>query len=367
MADKHDTSDRDSADGIPQARTPEQAADQQPEAVNGADVKESEDAGEPEPAPSASDGGTESPPEGSSGQRPRPTKRAAKQATKAATRPPTRASGKTTGKGDKAATRKAAKTDGKVDGKAARKAEGGAGQEVAPVEAPALAAALPSSAPSADGPSPLPATAIPGAWWEAAWEALRHPGQPPRRLAELAVAELGPRAAAWAAWLRRTYPDPPAYGIMRLAVQEATRAGWALALTEAGGPVMAPARLVGIAWVRATLVLRVAAAYGYDPTAPQRVDDLIEVFQLDPEADGEAVSLARVGGGAGQLGLVRTAVTRFTLRKGLGAQAVRALFVASDHTDQLTKLAHRAARRYRPGRPASTEASSASTSSRNKL
>ena len=285
MADKRDTSD-----GIPQARTPEQAADQPPEVADEADARK--------PAVEAA-------------------------AAQVAAQPDTES-----------------RPDEGADAVPTRQVEQVASQ-----------------------PIPLSTSTVPGAWWDAAWEALRHPDQPPRRLAELAVAELGPRAAAWGAWLRRTYPDPPAHGIVRLAVHAATQAGRALALAEEGGPLLAPARLVGAAWVRATLVLRVAAAYGHDPTDPQRVDDLIEVCQLDPEATGDLFPLARISGGAGQLGLLRAAVSRFTWRKGPGAQAVRALFAASEYTDQLTKLAYRAVRHYRPGSAANTEASSASSSS----
>ena len=210
-------------------------------------------------------------------------------------------------------------------------------------------------------------TAIPGAWLDAAWDALRRPDQPPQRLAGLAVAELGPRAAAWSGWLRRTYPDPPLHGLVRLALHDATRISWGLALAEAGGPLVAPVRLIGSAWIRATVVLRVAAAYGYDPADPRRADDLIELFGLNPELSGDLVSMSRVTGAAGQLGLVRTVISRLGLRKGVSAGAVRALIAVSEHEDQLTKLAYRAVRYYRPGKAASTEASSESTSSRNTL
>jgi hypothetical protein len=212
--------------------------------------------------------------------------------------------------------------------------------------------------------------AAPGGWAAAAWDALQHADQPPRQLAELAVAELGPRAAAWAGWLRQTYPDAPAYGVVRLATHQATRGGLALALAEAGAPFSAPLLLPATAWVRATVVLRIAAAYGQDPTDRQRADDLIELLGLDPtstdqdepggtgDADlselgmlRELSGLAGLAGVAGRFGLVRLAGSRFGLHR-TAAAVVRALVAASDYHDDLQRLAHRAARHYRLAAPA---------------
>jgi hypothetical protein len=196
--------------------------------------------------------------------------------------------------------------------------------------------------------------ALPGAWAEAAWAALREPDVPPRRLAELAVAELGPRAAAWAGWLRETYRDPPGYGIARLATHQAGRLGNALAAGAVAGPVVGPAlRLLGMAWVRATVALRIAAAYGHDPTDPRRIDDLIELLDLSQGLSGEPTRLPRW---LGPLRLLPVGVE-------LGRRPAAGLFVlfaaVGAHTEEVERLAHRAIRRYR------TDDTNASISSRN--
>jgi hypothetical protein len=177
---------------------------------------------------------------------------------------------------------------------------------------------------SAQSPADLPG---PGAWLEALREAWRQPGQPPRRLAGLAVAELGPRAAAWAGWVRRTYPGAPALGMARLAAQQARRQTWALAATAAAGAVSPAVHVPATAAVRATLVLRTAAAYGHDPTAPARADDLLELL------------------GAGSV--AGPVLSRLRRRQSL-TWAVRLLLATGAERDSLERLAHRAARRYRP-------------------
>jgi hypothetical protein len=202
----------------------------------------------------------------------------------------------------------------------------------------------------AAGPVPESSAAAPGAWLAAGWEALWQPDQP-LRLAALAVSELGPRAGIWVSGLRATYPDAPEHGIVRLAARQARRAGWALAGTEAGGAVLAGLGLPGAAWVRATLVLRIAAAYGHDPTDPRRAGELLELLgAADPTGTGETVGdpgrpagLARV---AVRLGLPGLALRR-VLRSTPAARALRALIAASDHRERIDQLADRAARFYR--------------------
>jgi hypothetical protein len=237
------------------------------------------------------------------------------------------------------------------------------------------------SAPAAEV-APVPAgPAAPGAWLAAGAEVLRQPDQPPRRAAELAIAELGPRAASWVGWLRASYPEAPAHGIIRLASREARRAGWALAASEAGGPVAALVGLPAEAWVRATLVLRIAAAHGHDPADPRRAGELLELLGLAPPAGaavpaGEPVQHPGLTGAVGRLGLTRYAVRRFGLpglaasRLGLGALAgvvVGALVAVGDGADRIDRLAHRADRFYRAGQSQpSARASAASISAPNR-
>jgi hypothetical protein len=199
------------------------------------------------------------------------------------------------------------------------------------------------------------------------------------------VAELGPRAAAWAVWLRATYPDPSPHGIARLAVRDARRAGWALAVAEAGGPVAVAVSLAAGAWVRGMVVLRIAAAYGHDPADPRRARELLELLGLAHPSPARPVGQpARPPVGLTQVAVrlvaTRLAVRAVGLRGSLAAAAVRVLIAASDHPDRLSQLADRAARFYRaapagagaapagagqPGRASSTRASSESISARN--
>jgi hypothetical protein len=210
---------------------------------------------------------------------------------------------------------------------------------------------------------PTRPTAAPGAWTAAVREALSDVDQPPQRLAELAVAELGPRAAAWAGWLRDTYPDPPAHGIARLAVHEARQAGWALAAVEAGGPIAAALSLPAAAWVRAMLVLKIAAAHGHDPADPRRAADLIELLDLGPGEGRLTGILAAVRGHRRRLaGIVaaRIGVRRAPLLAGL-----RMLIAGGDLREQLDWLAQRASAHYRHGSQDRMSASAASISSPN--
>jgi hypothetical protein len=209
---------------------------------------------------------------------------------------------------------------------------------------------------------PVRQAAGPGAWTSAVREALANADQPPYRLAELAVAELGPRAAAWAGWLRETYPDPPAHGIARLAAHEARQAGWALAAVDAGGPVAAALSLPAAALVRATLVLKVAAAYGHDPAAPERAADLIELLDLGPGA-GPLPSIVVRGHRRRLAGLV---AARLGVRRAPLVAGLRMLIAGGDLGGQFDRLAHRAAAYYRHGSQDRMSASAASISSPNK-
>ena len=197
--------------------------------------------------------------------------------------------------------------------------------------------AEPVPAPAPPLPPAVRESAPPGAWAEAVWEAVRHPGEPPQRLAGLAVAEVGPDAAEWAGWLRRTYPDAQPDGIARLAAQEARRYGWTPLAAGVTGPLAPFLHLAATAWVRAVLVMRIAAAYGHDPTDPARAADLVDLLGL---ADG-AAHWSGVGSGFALVTLRRRRRNRLPLL------VLRALLAVSEHSDSLDLLAHRATRHYR--------------------
>jgi hypothetical protein len=95
--------------------------------------------------------------------------------------------------------------------------------------------------------------------------------------------------------------------------------------------------MAATAWVRAVLVLRIAAGYGQDPSDPARAADLVDLLGL---ADG-AARWSGVGSG----------IALFTLRRPrkLPLLVLHALASVSEHGDSLELLAHRAARHYRAG------------------
>jgi hypothetical protein len=179
-----------------------------------------------------------------------------------------------------------------------------------------------------------PSRPAPGSWAQAAWQAAHEPDQPPLRLAELAVAEFGPRVAYWAHWLRSTYRNPPATGIARLAAQQARRQTWGLLVTEAAGPLAPALHLSGTAAVRVLLVLRTAAAYGHDPTDPARASELLDLLGVGAASDGME-RMALIGSALGRFGRPR----RLT-------GALRLLLALSEEHDSLQRLVHRAVRFY---------------------
>ncbi|MBO3739478.1 hypothetical protein [Actinoplanes flavus] len=107
-------------------------------------------------------------------------------------------------------------------------------------------------------------------------ELLADPARTPEILAHTAVQHIGPRARAWAAQTRASYPTATTEAIARLAVQRFTRsAGVRGGLGALAGPY-APIALVATTVItHAELVLHLAAVYGLDPADPRRAGDLL--------------------------------------------------------------------------------------------
>lgn len=280
----------------------------------------------------------------------KPAKKAAKAAKKATKA--TKAAKKTTG--EKAAPAKTAKKPAKATKATKTTKAAKAAPAKATETAPAAPAAREQPAPRTGGPrTGLP---TPEDWADAAWQALRHPGEPPRRLVELAVAELGPRADAWAAWLRDTYPGAPADGIARLATWRARRHGLLLTAARVSGPVTAMVQPAASAAAQVLLVLRVAAAYGHDPVDPARVADVIALLDLDTD---QSPLVRGAGMAAGVVSWARHG-TRWVRRRGRRQGPLMwltAVATAGDPADRLELLAHRAVRHFRDGKPGDAAAS----------
>ncbi|MFI6235161.1 hypothetical protein ACIBD9_16520 [Micromonospora sp. NPDC050784] len=122
---------------------------------------------------------------------------------------------------------------------------------------------------------------------------LDHPGFAPELLALAAVRALGPGAAGWAAGLRTRYPDASADGLARLATRRFVRSAGAGGATAALAGYFAPlAELAAVLWTHSELVLHLAAAYGKDPTHPDRAVDLLVLTQVHPDRASAAAALA---------------------------------------------------------------------------
>ncbi|WP_436525357.1 hypothetical protein [Actinoplanes sp. HUAS TT8] len=105
---------------------------------------------------------------------------------------------------------------------------------------------------------------------------LANPRNAPKLLSEAAVQTLGPRAAAWAAHTRATYPSATPQALARLATARFTRAAERRSLLSAVSGPYAPIVLVATAAItHADLVLHLAAAYGVDPTDPERAAEIL--------------------------------------------------------------------------------------------
>ncbi|GAA2845404.1 hypothetical protein Acy02nite_46820 [Actinoplanes cyaneus] len=105
---------------------------------------------------------------------------------------------------------------------------------------------------------------------------LADPRNAPKLLADAAVETFGPQAAAWADRTRATYPTATPQALARLATARFTRAAAQRGLLSALSGTYAPIALVGTAAItHASLVLHVAAAYGLDPTDPERAAEIL--------------------------------------------------------------------------------------------
>ncbi|MEU8164451.1 hypothetical protein ACIP95_31110 [Micromonospora parva] len=197
---------------------------------------------------------------------------------------------------------------------------------------------------------------------------LDHPGFAPELLALAAVRALGPGAAGWAAGLRTRYPDASADGLGRLATRRFVRSAGAGGATAALAGVFAPlAELAAVLWTHAELVLHLAAAYGKDPTHPDRAVDLLVLTQVHPDRASAVAALAGAesAGDPVEGAWPRAAEAAWRLAAPLTAQAggwvalrlvarllpgAAVLAAALGDAAAADRLAARAVAVYRPGR-----------------
>ncbi|MFI7544132.1 EcsC family protein [Actinoplanes sp. NPDC049599] len=152
--------------------------------------------------------------------------------------------------------------------------------------------ALPPPPNTADqGPDPA---APPGTLWA---RMKADPQYAPEHLALEAVRRLGPEAQRWADRVRLEQPaltpDALAQQVIRRFTNHARLSGAVSGATGLPGAVVD----VGVlAWTQARMVLHVAAAYGIDPTGPERATDLLVLQRVHKAAEAARLALGVAAG-----------------------------------------------------------------------
>jgi uncharacterized protein (DUF697 family) len=123
------------------------------------------------------------------------------------------------------------------------------------------------------------------------------PQYAPEHLALEAVRRIGPEAATWAGRARTDQPGVTGRTLADSAVRRFTNlariSGAAAGATGLPGAVLD----VGVlAWTQARMVLHVAAAYGIDPTAPERATELLVLQRVHKAAETARVALGVAAG-----------------------------------------------------------------------
>ena len=123
------------------------------------------------------------------------------------------------------------------------------------------------------------------------------PQYAPEHLALEAVRRLGPEAAHWAQRMRAEHPDLPPDEIAALAVRRFTT------LARISGAVSGATGLPGavldvgvLAWTQSRMVLHIAAAYGFEPTAGERATDLLVLQRVHKVAQSARLALGAAAG-----------------------------------------------------------------------
>lgn len=210
------------------------------------------------------------------------------------------------------------------------------------------------------------------------WRLVDRPERAPELLALAAVQTVGPRARDWAAGLRAAYPHATPDGLAALATRRFVRlAGVSAAASTAAGLFAPVAELAASSWVRAALVLHLAAAYGVDPTDPERAVELLVFAGIEPDSDTarQAVRRARADAGhkraGNDLGMLVSAGRRLAaplLAQGGGWFGVRLaarllpgaalLAAAGGGSAGAERMAARATAHYRARRTAAAQSQS---------
>jgi hypothetical protein len=168
----------------------------------------------------------------------------------------------------------------------------------------------PSSAPV--DPDPLaaddPAATPPGSLWT---RMKADPQYAPEHLALEAVRRLGPEAQRWADRQRAGQPEITPAALAQLASRRFTNhARFSGAMSGATGLPGAIVDVGVLAWTQARMVLHIAAAYGLDPTQPDRATDLLVLQRVHKVAETARLALGVAAGRERASRLFSTAADR---------------------------------------------------------
>jgi hypothetical protein len=159
------------------------------------------------------------------------------------------------------------------------------------VNEPAVPALPPSPNSSDQGPDPA---GPPGSLWA---RMKADPQYAPEHLALEAVRRLGPEAHRWAERSRAEQPDVTPDALAQQAVKRFTNhARLSGAVSGATGLPGAVVDVGVLAWTQSRMVLHMAAAYGADPTAPERATDLLVLQRVHKAAEAARVALGVAAG-----------------------------------------------------------------------
>jgi uncharacterized protein (DUF697 family) len=130
------------------------------------------------------------------------------------------------------------------------------------------------------------------------WDRMKaDPQYAPEHLALEAIRRLGPQAQAWVQRTRARQPDLGPEALARLAVRRFTaHARLSGAVSGAAGLPGAVVDVGVLAWTQARMVLHVAAAYGVDPTHPDRAVDLLVLQRVHRIAETARLGLGVAAG-----------------------------------------------------------------------
>ena len=137
-------------------------------------------------------------------------------------------------------------------------------------------------------------SAPPGSLWA---RMKADPQYAPEHLALEAVRRLGPEAQRWIEEVRATRPDLDPDALAQIAAKRFTNyARLSGAVSGAAGLPGAVVDVGVLAWTQARMVLHMAAAYGADPTAPDRATDLLVLQRVHKVAETARVALGVAAG-----------------------------------------------------------------------